>query len=530
MKKLLSLILALCMMLSCFGVFAEDASAGDSAGDSAGETAATETTDESAGESAEETAEPAAEVEVVEEEKIVTEYVVIPADETTGQKELGYDPAHTAILDIDGLKFKDMNDNGTLDAYEDWRLETDVRIDDLLAQMTLKEKAMLLYHVCTCGDNTGVVFDNQNLYEQNCPYGETGKAYSMWYYINVYGITTYLDNSNGTPDAQVWAHNEIQAIAENTRLGVPVTFSSDRQYNAWGGYIDTPHDAFATSADAELSAKLWEIYSEATRSIGYHVVLHPYGVELGGWNGEDPAYLAEMTFAEVTAIQAGGMEACTKHFIARGGDFTYDTARSDADMLDNWIYPWKAAIEAGTEWIMTNGYNPGISDTVNVDYDVATMSYLRDTLGYDGIVLTDWGAMGNEMSKGVTADGINLTEFTLAQRYAWVINNGVDQMGAPGAGSDEETLAASGPGILSVTAMVDAVEQGLLSMERLVRLPAASCAASSTWVCSSSPTLTALPLWPCPPTLSTSPTPGRSPTMSPWPLPVPPSWWRWSAS
>ena len=496
MKKLLSLLLALMMLMSTVAVFAEEASEGDSAGEAAAtettdastgatqtteaavtettdaatgatqttEAAVTETTEESAGDSATETA--AAEAQP-DEEKIVTEYVVIPADETTGQVELAYVPANTAILEVDGLKFKDMNDNGELDGYEDWRLDTEERITDLLAQMTVQEKAMLLYHVCTCGDNSGVVFNNQNLYEQNCPYGDAGSSYSMWYYINVYGITTYLDNSNGTPDEQVWAHNEIQAIAENTRLGVPVTFSSDRQYNAWGGYIDTPHDAFATANDPELAAQLWEIYSEATRSIGYHVVLHPYGVELGSWNGEDPAYLAEMTAVEVEAIQNGGMEACTKHFIARGGDFTYDTARSDADMLENWIYPWKAAIEAGTEWIMTNGYNPGISDTVNVDYDKETMDYLRNTLGYDGIVLTDWGAMGNEMSKGVTADGVNLTEFTLAERYAWVINNGVDQMGAPGAGSSEETLAASGPGILSVTALVEAVDQGLITMERL---------------------------------------------------------------
>ena len=454
MKKLLSLILALLMMLSCVAVFAEGESTGDSTGESATDSATEAVTEEAA-----------APVEVVEEEKIVTEYVVIPAD--GAQKELAYVPANTAILEVDGLKFKDMNDNGQLDNYEDWRLDTEDRITDLLGQMTYVEKAMLLYHVCTCGDNSGVVFNNQNLYEQNCPYGDAGKTYSMWYYINVYGITSYLDNSNGTPDEQVWAHNEIQAIAENTRLGIPVTFSSDRQYNAWGGYIDTPHDAFATSADAELSAKLWEIYSEATRSIGYHVVLHPYGVELGSWNGEDPAYLAEMTAVEVAAIQAGGMQACTKHFIARGGDFTYDTARSDADMLENWIYPWKAAIEAGTEWIMTNSYNPGISDTVNVDYDEATMDYLRNTLGYDGIVLTDWGAMGNEKSQGVTADGVNLTAFTLPERYAWVINNGVDQMGAPGAGTSEETLAASGPGILSVTAMYEAIEQGLVSMERI---------------------------------------------------------------
>ena len=161
MKKLLSLILALMMMLSCVAVFAEGESTGDSTGESATDSATEAVTEEAA-----------APVEVVEEEKIVTEYVVIPAD--GAQKELAYVPANTAILEVDGLKFKDMNDNGQLDNYEDWRLDTEDRITDLLGQMTYVEKAMLLYHVCTCGDNSGVVFNNQNLYEQNCPYGDAG--------------------------------------------------------------------------------------------------------------------------------------------------------------------------------------------------------------------------------------------------------------------------------------------------------------------------------------------------------------------
>lgn len=57
--------------------------------------------------------------------------------------------------------------------------------------------------------------------------------------------------------------------------GVPVTFSSDREYNAWGGYIDTPHDAFATAGNVELAEKLWKSYSEQTRAVGYHVLFHP---------------------------------------------------------------------------------------------------------------------------------------------------------------------------------------------------------------------------------------------------------------
>lgn len=168
--------------------------------------------------------------------------------------------------------------------FGDWNLceDIDERVADLYSQMTLKERSMMLYQVCTCGDNSGVVYNADSLYEQNCPYGESG-AYSMWYYINVYGIHTYLDNSNGTPQEQVWAHNEIQAIAEATRLGIPIILTSDRQYNAWGGMIDTPHDAFGTAGNVELAQKLWEQYSKETRALGYHVVFHPYGVELGSW-------------------------------------------------------------------------------------------------------------------------------------------------------------------------------------------------------------------------------------------------------
>lgn len=371
------------------------------------------------------------------------------------------------IITVDGLQFKDLNDNGKLDVYEDWRADTEDRITDLLSQMTLKEKSMLLYHICTCSDNTGVDFSNPDtLYLQEGTYD--GSHYSMWYHINVFGITDYLDNSNGTPDEQVHAHNEIQSMAEGTSLGVPVTFSSDRQYNAWGGYIDTPHDAFATAGDVELATKLWESYSKETRAVGYHVIFQPYGVEIGSWNGEDPDYIAKMTEAEVKAINEGGALACVKHFITRGGDQSFEGGHSEAWNVDNYMYGWKAAIEAGAMWIMTNSYNKGLAGDVTVDYDNTTLPYLRNELGYQGVILTDWGSLGNDYGSQVNGEGVDFGKFSLAERYAWVINNEVDQMGSPGAGATvEETLAATGPGILYVDGIKEAVEQGLITEERL---------------------------------------------------------------
>ena len=59
------------------------------------------------------------------------------------QVELGYLEGVTEILEVDGLKFKDLNKNGELDVYEDWRADIDDRVWDLIGQMTLEEKAGL---------------------------------------------------------------------------------------------------------------------------------------------------------------------------------------------------------------------------------------------------------------------------------------------------------------------------------------------------------------------------------------------------
>lgn len=112
MKKLLSLLIALMMLCSSVGALAEgESGGGPSGGDAAGEDTASTT------------------ISLSDEEKSAEEirvntplaFAVIPADETTGQEQLSYVEGTTAIIEVDGLKFKDMNKNGALDVYEDWR-------------------------------------------------------------------------------------------------------------------------------------------------------------------------------------------------------------------------------------------------------------------------------------------------------------------------------------------------------------------------------------------------------------------------
>ena len=390
---------------------------------------------------------------------------VIPATDT--QAELGYLDGVTPILEVDGLKFKDLNGNGQLDVYEDWRQELDARVKDLYDQMTLEEKAGLFYPVNTCGNPQGVDFaDSRYMFstESTVPVeNATFESKSMWYYINELKITSHLDNTNGTPAQQIVYHNAMQALAEDTRLGIPVVISNDRQYNAWGGMIDTAHDAFGAANDLELSEKLWTAYSLESRAVGIHVVLHPYSQELGSWNGEDPEYAGNMTKAEVAAIQVeGGTEACMKHFIARGGDSSFQNARSDAQTVDNWMTAWKIALESNPKWVMTNGYGTGLTNTVHVDYDKETMDYLRNTLGYDGIIVSDWGDQGDSNSGGTTVDGVEILSLSIPERYAYVINNGLDQIGA--FACDYESDGHGGQA--SRSGINEALEQGLISEER----------------------------------------------------------------
>lgn len=398
-------------------------------------------------------------------EQVNAAITIIPGTDT--QAELGYLKGYTDILTVDGLQFKDLNSNGSLDKYEDWRLPVDERVRDLYNQMTLEEKAGLFYHVNTCGNPQGVDFaDPRYMFSHESTVPDENATFvskSMWYYINELQLTSQLDNTNGTPEQQVVYHNAMQAIAEDTRLGIPVVISNDRQYNAWGGMIDTAHDAFGAANDLALSEKLWTIYSLESRAVGIHIVLHPYSQELGSWNGEDPEYAGTMTRAEVNAIQVeGGTEACMKHFIARGGDSSFQDARSDAQTVDNWMTAWAIALEAEPKWVMTNGYGTGLTNTVHVDYDKATMDYLRNTLGYKGIIVSDWGDQGDSNSQGVTVDGIDIMSLTIPERYAFVINNGLDQIGAFACDyeSDGHGGQANRDGIN------EALRQGLISEER----------------------------------------------------------------
>ena len=418
MKKLSLLLAVIMMMTCCFGAFAEG---GNSSWSDLGIMGSTQSGD-------------------------LTErlyYAVVPADETTGQEELSYVEGVTTILEVDGLKFKDLNKNGSLDVYEDWRLEDSVRSADLISQMNNEELLGLLYCV-------------------NTPLNEAS------YLIEEFEMTCQLFNLNGTPISITNTLNNLQAKAESMRLGVPMVFTSDREFNSWGGYIDKSHEAFGTAYDPELAYELAYYYGQAMNAIGVHVTFEPYANEIGAQYGENPELIAKVIAAEIKGLEDSGFASCTKHWIGRGGDSSFGAARSVAQNLDNWLVGWKAALSAGAEWVMTNCAGTGITNTVDVKFDKETMSYLRDTLGFEGVVVTDWWPFGFGTSQvsGVTTEGVELGE----QSFAWLFNeclkNGVDMFGTEtiSHGTEITSLMCHWPDIILAAMETGEVEIDLMKV------------------------------------------------------------------
>ena len=409
--------------------------------------------------------------------------------------------AHSAdkFIQADGLYFKDLNGNGTLDVYEDWRQDVDARVADLLSQMTLDEKAGALLFGGIAGQNGSTVTDfnadiagfggggsdesvaasastikldhpalnsREPLVEYN---GMTFQPTA--YQIQDLYVNTFIAALTGTPKDQLDTFNLLQGYAEDTRLGIPATFSGDRSYNTWGGMIDMPHYALGVAHDPELLYDLVSEYAKESVAIGYHQTFHGYGNEIGSWYGDDPEFIATMTDAETRAYEDNGFQSHTKHFIARGGRNSYVAAKSPANLIDSWKIGWQAAVDAGTQYIMTNN-NEGVTPGVQGYMDKDTYDILRNDLGYDGVVCLDW-PLGDTMlmtQTGILRDGTDISTLSLVERYALILNAGVDMFscsgGVPGTDLNDEAYAGvhmpARPAVI-----VQAVNEGLVTPEDL---------------------------------------------------------------
>ena len=361
-------------------------------------------------------------------------------------------PALTLIEN--GYSYRDLNKNGQLDTYEDTRVEVEKRVEDLIAQMTVEEKAGQMFHPFQFSG-----MEKIRAMRIMALFSPPEK------YIGSRGLT-HFSTALAPEDARDhirWT-NELQEIAEQTRLGIPITFSADPKHSDKRGasfYMEglsqwPDATGFGALGDSLLINKFGKIAAREYRAIGLHTSLHPVADlateprwgRIAGTFGEDADISAKLTAAYIYGMQGDSLtptsvSTMTKHFSGGGPqkdgwDAHFKYGKEQVYPGDNFAYhviPFRAAIKAGTAQMMPYyGIPMGqTSEDVGFAFNKEIITeLLQDSLQYKGIVCSDWGILGDPERAG--ADLLDpmdhgVEDLDVYSQTEKAINAGIDQFG-----------------------------------------------------------------------------------------------------
>ncbi len=369
----------------------------------------------------------------------------------------------------ENIPFRDLNKNGKLDIYEDSRQPVAARVEDLLSQMTLEEKAGQMFHppVLIKPDARFRAFLDA-----------MSGGISMEEFISLKHISHFNFYGEAAPIEIARRLNQLQRVAEESRLGVPVTFSTDPLHEVprGGGIAAFSLDGiskwpsqlgFAATRDSDLIFKFGQIASAEYRAMGFRTGLHPMSdlateprwARNFGTFGSNADLSSEMTVAYVKGFQGdqideNSVHTMVKHFPGGGPqegglDPHLKSGENQVYPGNNFDYhlkPFQAAIDNGMKVVMPYyGIPKGQTDE---DVAMAFNKYiltdlLRDQMNFDGVVCTDWGV--------IEGRHWGVDDLTISERYEKSINAGVDQYG----GENKPEY------------VIDLVNEGKISEERI---------------------------------------------------------------
>ena len=351
------------------------------------------------------------------------------------------------ILTIDKQDFRDLNKNNILDIYEDHRLDAQTRTNDLLSKMSIEEKVGQMFHPPFILKPDLLMF----LYEvaiRGNKLTETHIVEDNITHFNLYG--------NPSPFELGSEINHLQKIASRTRLGIPITISSDpiHEVPKGGGIASFSVDGFskwpsqlgfAATQDSGLVKKFAEIVREEYLAVGIRTALHPMSdlatdprwARNFGTFGSNANLSSDMTLAYMDGFQGKNINndsvlTMVKHFPGGGPqedglDAHLFSGRNQIYPGNNFNYhliPFKKAIKNNLKVIMPY-YGVPVGQT-NEEVAMAFNDYiisdlLRNDLGYDGVICSDWGI--------ITGRHWGVGDLSIEERYKKSLQAGIDQYG-----------------------------------------------------------------------------------------------------
>lgn len=399
---------------------------------------------------------------------------------------LGYTPGSGVNIITDkGYAFKDLNRNGSLDVYEDWRLPAEVRAQDLAEQLTIEEIAgLMLYSSHQSVPSGGGMFGGATY--NGKPYAQSGAAASdlsdaQKKFLKEDNLRAVLVTTVESPEVAARWNNNMQAFVEGLGHGVPSNTSSDPRhettataeynYGAGGTISHWPTTlGLAATFDPALVEEFGQIASEEYRALGIATALSPQ-IDLAteprwsrfsGTFGESPELDTDMARAYVDGFQTstgkdeinGGwgyksVNAMVKHWPSGGPEEAGRDAHYNYGKYA--VYPGRAfethlkpftegafKLNGGTKmasavmpyYTISTGIDPSGKNVGNSFSNYIINELLRGKYGYDGVVCTDWN-ITYDNARIDTFDGKcwGVEELTVAQRHYECLKAGIDQFG-----------------------------------------------------------------------------------------------------
>jgi len=405
-----------------------------------------------------------------------------------GGKQLGYSTTSGVKILIDkGFAFKDLNKNGQLDKFEDWRLPVDERAKDLASKMTVEQIAGLMLYskhqpipAAASGPFAGTYHGKSFAESGAKPYDLSDQQKDFLTKDNVRHV---LITSVQSPEVAAMWNNNAQALVEGIGLGIPANNSSDprhgtianAEFNAGaGGAISMWPGSLGLAAtfDPALVERFGHIGALEYRALGIATALSPQ-VDIATdprWNrvsgtfGEDAHLSTDMARAYIDGFQTstgnkeiaggwgyGSVNAMVKHWPGGGSgeggrDAHYGYGKYAVYPGNNFkqnVVPFtegafklkgKTSMAAAVMPYYTISFNQDIKNKENVanNYNAYIINdLLRQKYKYDGVVCTDWLVTGDETAVDLflTGKSWGVEKLSIPQRHYKVLMAGVDQFG-----------------------------------------------------------------------------------------------------
>ncbi len=366
-----------------------------------------------------------------------------------------------------GISFRDLNKNGKMDIYENPNAPIDERVNNLVSQMNLEEKAGSMFITMI-----GTTPDGEPM---ETPVLSTDPVALMMSFVlpsnseliarlkmNSFNILASIE-----ADKMAKYNNIVQKMAERTRLGIPITIATDPRHgmekNNPGAGLYTPAFSkwpsslgLAATRDTLLVREFGDIARQEYKAVGIRLALHPMADlateprwgRANGTFGEDAYLSAMMTKAYVLGFQGDSLDsqsvACmTKHFSGGGpqkdGEDAHFPYGKDqvypGNNFDYHVIPFtEGAFPAHTAQIMPY-YGIPVGQTSE---DVAfgfnkdiIQGLLRDSLNFQGVVCTDWVILTDSKMGEARAWGVE--DLSPKERAKKALEAGCDQFGGENA-------------------------------------------------------------------------------------------------